>query len=32
MLEAKEDENTTTQNLRDSVKPVQRGRFIALQE
>ena len=26
-----ENENTTTQNLRDSVKAVLRGRFIAIQ-
>ena len=30
-IETNENENTTTQNLRDSVKAVLRGRFIALQ-
>ena len=30
-IEMNENENTTTQNLRDSVKAVLRGRFIALQ-
>ena len=30
-LETNENENTTTQNLWDSVKAVQRGRFIAVQ-
>ena len=30
-IETNENENTTTQNLRDSVKAVLRGRFIAIQ-
>ena len=30
-IEMNENENTTTQNLRDSVKAVLRGRFIAIQ-
>ena len=30
-IEANENENTTTQNLWDSVKTVLRGRFIAIQ-
>ena len=30
-IETNENENTTTQNLWDSVKAVQRGRFIAVQ-
>ena len=30
-IEVNENENTTTQNLRDSVKAVLRGRFIAIQ-
>ena len=30
-IESNENENTTTQNLWDSVKAVLRGRFIALQ-
>ena len=30
-IEMNENENTTTQNLWDTVKPVLRGRFIALQ-
>ena len=30
-IETNENENTTTQNLWDSVKAVLRGRFIALQ-
>ena len=30
-IEANDNENTTTQNLWDSVKAVLRGRFIALQ-
>ena len=30
-IEMNENENTTTQNLRDSVKAVLRGRFTALQ-
>ena len=29
-IEMKENENTTTQSLRDSVKAVLRGRFIAI--
>ena len=31
-IETNENENTTTQNLWDSVKAVLRGRFIAIQE
>ena len=31
MIETNENENTTTQNLWDSVKAVLRGRFIAIQ-
>ena len=30
-IDTNENENTTTQNLRDSVKAVLRGRFIAIQ-
>ena len=30
-IETNENENTTTQNLRDTVKAVWRGRFIAIQ-
>ena len=30
-IETNENENTTTQNLRDTVKAVQRGRFRAIQ-
>ena len=30
-IEVNENENTTTQNLWDTVKAVQRGRFIAIQ-
>ena len=30
-IEMNENENTTTQNLRDTVKAVLRGRFIAIQ-
>ena len=30
-IEMNENENTTTQNLRDNVKAVLRGRFIAIQ-
>ena len=30
-IEMKENENTTTQNLRDSVKAMLRGSFIAIQ-
>ena len=30
-IEMNENENTTTQTLRDTVKPVLRGRFIAIQ-
>ena len=30
-IETKENENTTTQNLRDTVKAVLRGKFIAIQ-
>ena len=30
-IEANENENTTPQNLRDSVKAVLRGKFIAIQ-
>ena len=30
-IETNENENTTTQNLQDSVKAVLRGRFIAIQ-
>ena len=31
-IEMNENENTATQNLRDTVKAVLRGRFIALQD
>ena len=30
-IETNKNENTTTQNLRDSVKSILRGRFIAIQ-